>query len=151
MTAEFKNEIIRSAINGTGDALETLVAENEAMIYRLCLRICGNPEDASDLTQETFLKAHRSLGSFRGDSRFSAWLCRIASNVPLIFCGQKPKKLRSISEAFYVKSILIPRSCCALCSGACKRRHRWQWSQEDRAHSRSTDRCLCHRTWHDRT
>ena len=45
--------------------------------------MCGNAQDAEDLTQEAFLKAYRSLGAFRGESKFSVWLYRIVSNVCL--------------------------------------------------------------------
>ena len=45
--------------------------------------MCGNVQDAEDLAQEAFLKAYRSLGAFRGESKFSVWLYRIVSNVCL--------------------------------------------------------------------
>ena len=51
----------------------------------------GDPEDAADMTQETFIKAYRSLSSFRGDSKFSSWLYRIASNVCLDFLRSRSR------------------------------------------------------------
>lgn len=92
MTVEFENEIIRSVLGGNANASEALVTENEAAIFSLCLRMCGDRSDAADLTQEAFLKAYRSLGSFRGDCRFSSWLRRIASSVCLDFLRSKSKK-----------------------------------------------------------
>lgn len=92
MTVEFENEIIRSVLGGNANAFEALVTENEAAIFSLCLRMSGDRSDAADLTQETFLKAYRSLGSFRGDCRFSSWLRRIASSVCLDFLRSKSKK-----------------------------------------------------------
>lgn len=92
MTIEFENELIRSVQNGNANAFEALVTENEAHIFRLCLRMTGNREDAADLTQEAFLKAYRSIASFRGDCRFSSWMIRIASNVCLDFLRSKSKK-----------------------------------------------------------
>ncbi len=92
MTPEFENEIIRSVKNGNADAFESLVTENEAAVFTLCLRMTGNREDAADLTQEAFLKAYRSIGSFRGDCRFASWMTRIASNVCLDFLRSKSKK-----------------------------------------------------------
>ena len=47
---------------------------HRARIYRFCCRLCGNVDDAEDLTQDTFVLAHRAIGSFEG----RAWLCRIA-------------------------------------------------------------------------
>lgn len=92
MTLEFENEIIRSVKDGNIDAFESLVTENERAVFTLCLRMTGSREDAEDLTQETFVKAYRSLGSFRGDCRFSSWVTRIASNVCLDFLRSKSKK-----------------------------------------------------------
>lgn len=74
-------ELVRKAAAGDGDAFEQLVLSYEKPIYNLCLRMCGNSDDAMDLTQETFLKAWRSLGAFRGEASFSTWLYRLCSNV----------------------------------------------------------------------
>jgi RNA polymerase sigma-70 factor (ECF subfamily) len=53
-------------------------------VYRLACRLTGNDGDAPDALQETFLQVYRNLASFRGDSRFSTWLYRIASNAALM-------------------------------------------------------------------
>lgn len=92
MTPEFESELIRSVKDGNADAFESLVTENERAVFTLCLRMTGNREDAEDLTQEAFLKAYRSIGTFRGDCRFSSWMTRIASNVCLDFLRSKSKK-----------------------------------------------------------
>lgn len=81
MTREFENELIRSVLRGNVNAFEPLVTEYQKTVYNLALRMCGSAEDAEDITQETFLKAYKSLSAFRGESRFSVWLYRIASNV----------------------------------------------------------------------
>ena len=52
----------------------------------------GNAEDASDMTQEAFIKAYNSLQSFRGDSKFSVWLYRIVSNVCLDFLRKQKRR-----------------------------------------------------------
>jgi RNA polymerase sigma-70 factor (ECF subfamily) len=49
-------------------------------MYRFAHRLCGSPEDAKDLVQETFLSAYRSLKHFRGESRVSTWLYTIAAH-----------------------------------------------------------------------
>lgn len=76
-----ETELVRKAAAGDGDAFEQLVLSYEKPIYNLCLRMCGNSDDAMDLTQETFLKAWRNLGAFRSDAAFSTWLYRLCSNV----------------------------------------------------------------------
>ena len=58
-------------------------AEYERPIYNYLLRMTQNQVEAEDLTQETFIRVHRSLPTFRGDSSLSTWLYRIATNVSL--------------------------------------------------------------------
>jgi RNA polymerase sigma-70 factor, ECF subfamily len=61
-------------------AFEELVAQFERQVYGLCLRLLGDPEEARDAAQETFLKVYRGLGSFRGESGLKTWIYRIAIN-----------------------------------------------------------------------
>ena len=49
-------------------------------VFRFCLSLCGNHAIAADMTSETFLKAIKSSGSFRGDCSIKVWLCQIAKN-----------------------------------------------------------------------
>lgn len=91
MTVLFENEIIRSVLRGNVNDFEKLVTAYEKNVYNIALRMVGDPEDAADMTQETFIKAYRSLSSFRGDSKFSSWLYRIASNVCLDFLRSRSR------------------------------------------------------------
>jgi RNA polymerase sigma-70 factor (ECF subfamily) len=59
---------------------EEIVAKYEKKIFNLILRHIGDREEAEDLTQETFLNAYRSFGSFRGECKIHTWLCQIALN-----------------------------------------------------------------------
>ena len=58
-----------------------LVAKYQDRLFNTCWRICGHLEDARDLTQEAFLKALKSIDSFRAESEFYTWLFRIAVNL----------------------------------------------------------------------
>ncbi len=58
-------------------------AEYERPLYNYLLRMTQNQAEAEDLTQETFIRVHRSLSTFRGESSLSTWLYRIATNVSL--------------------------------------------------------------------
>ena len=80
MTPEREQDVIRRVLRGDSEAFSELVAAYQKTVYNIALRLLGSREDAEDLTQETFLTAYRRLGDFRGESRFSTWLCRIASN-----------------------------------------------------------------------
>ena len=91
MTVLFENEIIRSVLRGNVNDFEKLVTAYEKNVYNIALRMVGDPDDAADMTQETFIKAYRSLSSFRGDSKFSSWLYRIASNVCLDFLRSRSR------------------------------------------------------------
>lgn len=76
-----EEDLITRSQNGDIDAFEELVAKYERKVYAVAYRFMGNQEDASDLTQEAFLKAYQSLKSFRQEASFSTWICRIVSNV----------------------------------------------------------------------
>lgn len=72
--------LARQAAAGNDDAFSVLVDRYSRLVYNVALRSASSPEDAADISQETFLKAWRSIGSFRGDCALSTWLCRIALN-----------------------------------------------------------------------
>jgi RNA polymerase sigma-70 factor, ECF subfamily len=80
LKADGVDELIEQARGGSVAAFEALYRLHVGRVHGLCVRICGNPADAQDATQETFIKAWRALGTFRGDSAFSTWLHRIAFN-----------------------------------------------------------------------
>jgi RNA polymerase sigma-70 factor (ECF subfamily) len=66
----------------TGDvtAFERLVDEHTGEVYALLYRLTSDPEEAHDLTQETFLRAFQSISRFRGDANLKTWIYRIAVN-----------------------------------------------------------------------
>jgi len=72
------------AREGAHQPFVTLVERYQHRVYRLALRISHNASDAEEITQETFLLAHRSIASFQGESRFWTWLYRIAVNSALM-------------------------------------------------------------------
>lgn len=72
--------LVARAVAGDDQAFRSLVERYQGRIVALLHRLCGCPEQALDLAQETFLSAYRHLGSFRHDSRFSTWLHSIAVN-----------------------------------------------------------------------
>ena len=67
-------------------------------IYRLSLRMMGTPQDAEDITQETFIKAMKALPSFEGRSSLSTWLFRIAVNEALMVLRRKQPDFVYIDE-----------------------------------------------------
>jgi RNA polymerase sigma-70 factor (ECF subfamily) len=65
---------------GDAAAFEQLVAERSGDVYALLYRLTSEPEEARDLTQETFLRAFQAIGKFRGDADLKTWIYRIAIN-----------------------------------------------------------------------
>jgi len=74
-------DVIERVLGGDTNSFNLLVWQWEKPIYNYIFRMVGNPEDAMDLCQETFMKAFRELSSLKDRDRFSAWLYRIAHNV----------------------------------------------------------------------
>jgi len=91
------NELVVRAQAGDRDAFERLVLQHQESISRVIFRITKNREDAEDEVQETFLRAYRGLGEFRGNSKFTSWLTRIAVNRALI-CLRKRRHLNHAVE-----------------------------------------------------
>jgi RNA polymerase sigma-70 factor, ECF subfamily len=72
--------LVRAARDGDRAAFEELVRLTYSHTFTLATRLTGNDDDARDVVQETYLRAWRSLHTFRGDARFSTWLYRITAN-----------------------------------------------------------------------
>jgi RNA polymerase sigma-70 factor, ECF subfamily len=73
-------ELVVRASQGDASAFAILVDRHERRVYNLGLRMLGDPDDASDVVQDTFLAAFRRLSTFRGEAAFTTWLHRIAVN-----------------------------------------------------------------------
>lgn len=77
-----ERELIRMAQQGDQEALERLLTQNQDLIYRTALKFtAGREEAAQELAQEVMISVFRHIGQFRGQSRFSTWLYRIACNL----------------------------------------------------------------------
>ncbi len=80
MTQQQEQEIIAKVRQGDTRAYSILVDKYQNIVFSLALRILKNREEAEEMAQEAFIRAFRSLESFRGNSRFSTWLYTIAYN-----------------------------------------------------------------------
>ncbi len=70
-------QLAQLSAGGDMTAFEDLYRRHFRRVYALCLRMTGKPEEAEDLTQETFTHLYKKIGSFRGDSAFTTWLHRM--------------------------------------------------------------------------
>ena len=75
-----EGRLLAALAAGDREAAERLVESTYRTVYALLRRLCGDPDLASDLTQETYRKAWDALSGFDARAKFSTWLCRIAYN-----------------------------------------------------------------------
>lgn len=92
-----ESELLAAMAAGDRAAAELLVERTYRGVYSFLRRLCGDPELAADLTQETYRKAWDGLAGFHGRSQFSTWLCRIAYHVFLNHL-RRPRRLVPLEE-----------------------------------------------------
>lgn len=91
--------LIEQYQKGDSAALERLVLRYQNRIYNVILKMCADPDDAAELTQETFVKVIENLDKFEGRSSFYTWTFRIAVNLTLNYCQRNSKlAFRSLDE-----------------------------------------------------
>lgn len=81
--ADADADLVLQSQNGDPAAFEALIRSHQHMVHSLTYRMTGSLADAEDLAQETFIRAYERIGEFRGASKFSTWLYRIAVNTCL--------------------------------------------------------------------
>ena len=75
--------LVAASVAGHREAFDVIVERHRRAVYQVCYRFVNNHEDASDLAQDTFVRAWKGLRNFKGQSALSTWLYRIAVNVCL--------------------------------------------------------------------
>jgi RNA polymerase sigma-70 factor (ECF subfamily) len=83
--------LVEQCRRGDPEAMDRLIVRYQDRIYNVILRICGNSDDAAELTQDTFVKVIENIGSFQGRSSLYTWLFRIAVNLALNYCSRRTK------------------------------------------------------------
>lgn len=102
-------DLLGRARSGDGEAFAGIVREHHRRIHSLAYRMTGSIEDADDLAQETFLRAWRQLGTFRGDASLATWLHRIALHLSLNWRERASSRQRT-RDAFEAESRPSARS-----------------------------------------
>jgi RNA polymerase sigma-70 factor (ECF subfamily) len=97
---DYKGDIayIRQVLAGNSNAFSYIVDRHKDKAYNLAFRICGNHEDAEEIAQDSFLKAYRSLKSFKMKSSFATWLYRIVYNTAISHVRIKKKGVLSLED-----------------------------------------------------
>jgi RNA polymerase sigma-70 factor (ECF subfamily) len=91
--------LIRQAQAGDVRAFEALYRRNVGRVYALCLRMCGEPGYAEEMTQESFIRAWERLASFRGDAQLSTWLHRVTVNVVLSDRRSRTHRMEKVTDS----------------------------------------------------
>ncbi len=95
-------ELVRAAQAGDRQAFDELVRRTYVDTYTLALRLTANEEDAQDVVQESYLRAWRAIGRFRGDAQFSTWMYRITANAAFTAVKRRRRshsdRLESVDE-----------------------------------------------------
>ena len=92
-------DVVARARNGDIEAFRALVQRHSRGLFHLAYRLTGNEQDAEDVVQETFMRAHRQLDRFESRAGFGTWLHRIAANcaIDLTRSRRRRVQLREVS------------------------------------------------------
>ena len=83
--------LVKQCWQGDSGAMERLILKYQSRIYNIILKICADPDDAAELTQETFVKVIENINNFQGRSGFYTWAFRIAVNLTLNYCQRNAR------------------------------------------------------------
>lgn len=89
-----EDTLVQELKQGNEVAFKQLVDSYQNMVYNTCLAIVKSEEDAEDLAQEVFVQVFQSINSFKGESKLSTWIYRIATTKSLDFERKKKRKKR---------------------------------------------------------
>jgi RNA polymerase sigma-70 factor (ECF subfamily) len=96
--------LVAACLEGHRDAFDVIVERHRRAVYQVCYRFVNNHEDASDLSQETFVRAWRGLRNFRGQAALATWLYRIAVNVSLNRVGARRPEIEPLDGDRFIDS-----------------------------------------------
>jgi len=85
-------QVVQKVQAGNVGAFDQLVQKYREQIFSVIYNMTSNREDASDLTQETFIKAFQAIGRFRGKSSFFTWIYRIGVNTTVTFLKKRNRR-----------------------------------------------------------
>ncbi|WP_282043050.1 RNA polymerase sigma factor [Winogradskyella flava] len=97
MTTNEENILIDAINNGDTRAYGQLVDRYKDLVYTLALRMLKHREEAEEVAQDTFIKVFKSLDKFKGDSKFSTWIYRVAYNTCLDNIKKNKKHLNNVA------------------------------------------------------
>lgn len=102
-------DLVRESRLGHPQAFRELFERYHRQVLAVAVGMTGNSDDAKDVAQEAFLRAHRSLESFHGESSFYTWLYRIAVNVAIDFRRRDSRRAEVIQSGLVVEEAAVPQ------------------------------------------
>jgi RNA polymerase sigma-70 factor, ECF subfamily len=96
--AEPSPALVQQAQAGDRDALAALIGGQQTYVYSIAMSLMHNPADAADMTQEAFIRLLRSLGTYRGETKFTTWLYRLVTNICLDGLRRRGRPIESLDE-----------------------------------------------------
>src|SRR5579859_4318719 len=96
--AEPSPALVRQAQAGDRNALSALVQSQQTYVYSIAMSLMHNPADAADMTQEAFIRLMRSLGTYRGETKFTTWLYRLVTNICLDGLRRRGRPVESLDD-----------------------------------------------------
>ena len=96
MTTNNDQILINQIIDGDTNAFSTLVDMYKDLVFTLALRMLKNREEAEEVAQDTFIKTYKSIDRFKGDSKLSTWIYRVAYNTCLDRIKKNKKHLNNV-------------------------------------------------------
>ena len=81
--------LIEKVLAGDADAFGTVIKNTERLVAQIVYKMIGNSEDRKDIVQDVYVKAYKSLSSFRSEAKLSTWIARIAYNTCLNYLEKK--------------------------------------------------------------
>jgi RNA polymerase sigma-70 factor (ECF subfamily) len=94
-----RNPVIERAQAGDATAFRELFVQHRGDVTRLVFRVLGQSPDVEDVVQDVFIHVYRSIGSFRGESKFSTWLYRLTVNVARMHLRRGRSRPRTVDVA----------------------------------------------------
>jgi RNA polymerase sigma-70 factor (ECF subfamily) len=90
--------LVERFLRGDAYAFETLFRKHQAYAFNVAFSLLSNVEDAADVTQEAFLRVHRNMARFRGDSSFTTWLYRVVVNLAITELRRRSRSRTQLME-----------------------------------------------------
>lgn len=97
MTKLTEEDYIEKTLKGDSNAFAFLIDKYKDMVFTLAIKMVKNREVAEEVSQDAFLKAYKYLPKFKGDSKFSTWLYKIAYNTSLDAIKKKKSEYNTIA------------------------------------------------------